>query len=881
MPQVKSFTPAWLSQPSPGYNLFTQAGNGKDVPSLSQGGNTKKAKIGPLRTIAHRGAQVFIAVGKEIRWADLVYLKEAWEDREKKKREASRKGKSVALANQLEGGNAQGYRTIKTPVADDIRQLVMSPNGTFLAILTTHTVHIAVLPNTSNLTAADTSPMKIKTFQLGPTTHVTTRSAVASALWHPLGVNGACLVTVTEDAVVRVWELNTSDRRSFDMPAFSIDLKKLADGTSQDQDFEASVSGINPGFSPDSFDMEVAAASFPARETGGWSPMTLWIAMTEGDMYALCPLLPSKWSPPPTLVPSLSVSIVAKNAAIEDDVEVSTREKLLAQQQLQWMADIDNQEPSYAAAEFGEPSEEVYTRPSRLGHVPKLQGPFDFDLAPETTEENDYEHDSLLADIYVIGAKIDGEELMGGEDDNTDLDVGEDGLSVGVVCLLARSGQVSVLLDLDGVEAQWLPKSKSRTSRFSRTSVPPSLLTFDILDTTHRGKSSEDNWPVFSQDPESDYTFYVTDASNITCISLEWFSRLESELKGNHQGADFRIDLLVRGNKSTRQRLLSDNSINMQSALASSNVMMDADLGYFLLSSHANGPVALSMESPGAENSPARRSRSFSIESDTEKAEILSEPRQVYQPASIFNESSALPRFLEKIKHDKHKRLLKEQVRLSPATLTIMTEAHTILSEETHRLGSAAAELFRRCERLQIELKDQIKKVNEIGQRIEHVTGDDMEVDPEDDEPLVSHDENYKRRIAIALEKQSEITQRVEKLRKRVARGKTRDLSEKEKAWFDEVSTIESKLMPTYADVVAKSSVQEPWQRYEEIEILKNELSEQASELAEEGEQETKSGVQVPSEIRKAKIAQVTALLDRETALVEGAKLRLERLTLC
>ena len=94
------------------------------------------------------------------------------------------------------------FQTIKTQVADDIRQLVISPNGNYLAILTTHTVHIAILPEPALLTAADTSPMKLKSYTLGPTTHVTSQAGVASALWHPLGVNGTCLVTVTVDAVV-------------------------------------------------------------------------------------------------------------------------------------------------------------------------------------------------------------------------------------------------------------------------------------------------------------------------------------------------------------------------------------------------------------------------------------------------------------------------------------------------------------------------------------------------------------------------------------------------------------------------------------------------------------------------------------------------------
>ena len=53
-------------------------------------------------------------------------------------------------------------------------------------------------------------------------------------------------------------------------------------------------------------------------------------------------------------------------------------------------------------------------------------------------------------------------------------------------------------------------------------------------------------------------------------------------------------------------------------------------------------------------------------------------------------------------------------------------------------------------------------------------------------------------------------------------------------------------------------------------------------ELAEEAEQAPlpSPSVKVPSEIRKAKMAQIMHLLDRETALVEGAKSRLERLSL-
>ncbi len=110
MPKVISYTPAWLSKPNPGHEIFTAKTVG--APTASSNGSTasskRAAKPGPRRTIARRGTEVFIAVGKEIRWADLVYLKEAWED--KQSTNSLSKGKGRDSYNQFEGDHAQGYR---------------------------------------------------------------------------------------------------------------------------------------------------------------------------------------------------------------------------------------------------------------------------------------------------------------------------------------------------------------------------------------------------------------------------------------------------------------------------------------------------------------------------------------------------------------------------------------------------------------------------------------------------------------------------------------------------------------------------------------------------------------------------------------------------
>ena len=113
MPRVISYTPAWLSKPNPGHDIFasTILKTGSVPASSSNGhevGSKRVTKPGPRRTIARRGTEVFIAVGKELRWADLVYLKEAWEDGESK---SSKKDKDAdSRDNQYSEDHAQGYR---------------------------------------------------------------------------------------------------------------------------------------------------------------------------------------------------------------------------------------------------------------------------------------------------------------------------------------------------------------------------------------------------------------------------------------------------------------------------------------------------------------------------------------------------------------------------------------------------------------------------------------------------------------------------------------------------------------------------------------------------------------------------------------------------
>lgn len=74
MPRVLARDPVWLSRSAPGFSLFQPEPEGKSkvVP--------ENEHDGPLRKIAHRGTEIFVAVGKELRWSDLGLLKDAGEE---------------------------------------------------------------------------------------------------------------------------------------------------------------------------------------------------------------------------------------------------------------------------------------------------------------------------------------------------------------------------------------------------------------------------------------------------------------------------------------------------------------------------------------------------------------------------------------------------------------------------------------------------------------------------------------------------------------------------------------------------------------------------------------------------------------------------------
>lgn len=127
-------------------------------------------------------------------------------------------------------------------------------------------------------------------------------------------------------------------------------------------------------------------------------------------------------------------------------------------------------------------------------------------------------------------------------------------------------------------------------------------------------------------------------------------------------------------------------------------------------------------------------------------------------------------------------------------------------------------------------------------------------------------------------------------MKRQLGRATSRELSDKEKAWGDEVRALEASVLGgSEADqaTAATQRTKPPRKRFDEVRALRDALFSQAdglqkSRVGAENDESPASplpSLKIPAEVRRQKMAQVIGLLDRETALVDAVKARVERLS--
>jgi nucleoporin NUP82 len=843
MPKVLSYTPDWLSRPSPGYHLFApKQANGN-------GPAAKKKDFGPRKTIATRGSEIFVAAGHEIRWADLVNLKE---------------------------GTEPAYRTLRISIPLPITRLTISPGEDYLAVSTSHTVHVVLLPDASLLQDGDDSPLKPKTFQVGPTAHVTEESPIATTLWHPLGYHGHCLVTITKAGVVRLWEVKRTDRSTFSEPALSIDLPKLANATNDQEDLSASKFGASKGFSPDSVELEVASAcfgDFPEQEgVHGWAPMTLWIATVPGDVYALCPLLPSKWqlvdSPGSfTFLQSLTSSINVNYTDLSDDNDTPKDELKTSERQVSWLSDILYEEPFLEELPNGD-SVKVFGRPSSTPAVPLLQGPFN--VAPEV---EDFELSDMI--VYSLKTLSDGSEEEAAE-----------GLPTAVVCLLTDTCKVHVCLDLQGIVGRWLPSPEVCLTKLQlRMYANEQQDEADVSEPAEHdliiaetivlleGEQSSFNQSI-TPDVHTDFSFFVSHASGVFYVSLEpWIRKLENELSQPQvEGADFRIQRLLESASSSVDKYFQrkPHGAAAEQEVTSSVVIEDGNVGYLLLTSVDGQPQAAFLDAPeyGLPTEEEMAEYMHIVGPQGEVRQAWQPPKELYDPIDLLG-SISIP--------TRHRAAMKEEVKLSPANLELLMDVHRVLSVKTTQLQYAVSKLFTRATRLQEEFRDQVWRSAQVTSKIDAVTGND---EPGSDDESLYGSAVINERLEKVRSRQDKINARYEALRSKMNKVSSSELSEKEANFVEELSAMDSSVDKANTTLTSDvGGTQDPaWQRLDKLRELQKKTAREVEEATKDAANDVpgrSDGVKVPSQSRKLENEQISEYMARLTVLVEAAAQRL------
>ncbi|KAJ4355505.1 uncharacterized protein N0V89_003521 [Didymosphaeria variabile] len=821
MPKVLSHTPRWLQRPSRGHELFApKASNGR---ALAQ----KERAPGLRKTIAARNSEVFVAVGNEIRWADLENLKE---------------------------GEDPMYRTLKISIPLPIERLDISPNGEYLAVSTSHTVHIVVLPEASLLLNGDDSPIKPKTFQVGPTAHVLEESPIASILWHPLGYQGRCLVTITQSGVVRLWEINRADRSSFCETSLSIDLQKLANAKNDQENLSASQYGATKGFSPDAADLEVASACFgdsPDQEgVHGWAPMTLWIATVSGDVYALCPLLPSKWqlvnsAGAETFKQTLITTININHADITENNTAPREDMALADKQIKWLSDIIYQEP-FTEQLSNDDTITVFNRPTSVPAVPLLQGPFS--VVPEV---EDFE----LSDMIVYSLKTFSE---GGEEEIAE------GLPSAVVCLLTDTCEVHICLDLEGIVGRWLPSAED-----GYVPEPPEhvLAVVETVALANDGVSS--SYQSITPDVRTDFSFFVSHVSGVFYVSLEpWIRKLENELyEPQTEGADFRLQRLLESANTVAERCIRRNARDTTKDVTACVVIEETSVGYMVLTTFDNEPQAVLLDAP-VEGAPTDEELKDYMQWETP----ASDNREPWQPPKEFWDNFSLHASLQGVRRSKAS--WDEEIKLSPANLEVLMTAHRVLAEHTETLQLRVSDLFNRCQRLQDEYRDQITRAAQVMEKVDTVTGRD----DEQSGPGLYGNRKIEDRLEKVQAKQEAQKQRYLALRRKMASINTTQLSDKEVQFVEELRTMEGSLDKTEQRLTdnADGSEVPVWERVDKVKDMQQTLSEEVEGgVKASGEQRSTSSMKVPSHSRKQEHEQIQAMLQHQTDLLQATADRL------
>ena len=371
-------------------------------------------------------------------------------------------------------------------------------------------------------------------------------------------------------------------------------------------------------------------------------------------------------------------------------------------------------------------------------------------------------------------------------------------------------------------------------------------------------------------DVKTDFTFFVSHASGVFYISLEpWVRRLENELYDPQSGgADFRLQRLLDSAHTVAERCIRRNPRDAKKDATACAVIDDQSVGgYLVLTAFDNEPQAVILEDPESVGPTEEQLEEYMV-----RTSPASEQREPWQAPKALWETVDLHGSLQAVRRSRAS--WSDEIKLSPANLEVLMTAHRLLAEHTEKLQASVSDLFRRCQRLQDEYRDQIIRAADAMAKVDSATGKD---DAQGDSDLYGA-QKMDDRLQKVQQKQKEQAERYLRLRRKMASVNTSQLSDNEKQFVEELQTMEGSLEKNQQRLTDNMDGSEVpvWERLDKVKDMKRTLSGEIEKegAAPETEQQSPS-VKVPSHSRRHEHNQVEAMLQHQTDLMEATLTRL------
>ncbi|KAF9103082.1 hypothetical protein BGX27_010737, partial [Mortierella sp. AM989] len=216
----------------------------------------QKASQG-LSCMALHGHDLYVAVGRQIRYTSLAELKKGVEN--------------LGRAAAADFIDKKQHKVLKIQHVDfDIRRLVLNQEGKLLAIVGDEKIVIAALSRTAK---QDSKAVNCKSFVLGEFYHINKGpSKIVKVLWHPLSKGYSHVLVMTHDNLLRMYDVAVN-------PDEPEQVFNFAEGEQTSGTY--------------GLDVDLATSFCFGSKYSPWGQLAVYCLTQWGDIYMMCPVMPS------------------------------------------------------------------------------------------------------------------------------------------------------------------------------------------------------------------------------------------------------------------------------------------------------------------------------------------------------------------------------------------------------------------------------------------------------------------------------------------------------------------------------------------------------------------------------------------------------------